>query len=164
MQEDQNLPKTPVVVEPANENTGQAPSQSLGNPFFKRLPHKISLLILVTLALSIGALIFTKSTTPPVNLTVNKQESAASSLTLTLESPVDETIVVSDMVTVKGKTLPNTTVVFYTDTDANSVESDATGYFEGTINLSSGINTLNVQAFAENGEEKTITLDIVYDS
>ena len=107
---------------------------------------------------------FTKSTTSPVDLTGIRPENTVQPLTLNLESPADETIVVSDRITVKGKTLPKTTVVFYTDSDANSIESDASGYFEGTINLSSGINTLTVEAFADNGEEKSISLDIVYDS
>ncbi len=84
-------------------------------------------------------------------------------LSLTLESPASGDIVLDDLVLVKGKTLPQTTVVFYTETDENSMESDSQGNFEGTLTLEIGINTLTVTAFAENGEEKTITLDLVYD-
>lgn len=76
---------------------------------------------------------------------------------------MNDSVVDGDQVVVKGKTLPNTAVVFYTDNDQNSVESDTNGQFEGTIALSSGINSLIVTAYAENGEEKSTTLDLVYD-
>lgn len=85
------------------------------------------------------------------------------SLTLTLNSPVDGTLITNDQVMVKGKTLPGTTVAFYTDTDENSVEADAYGSFEGTIGLVKGINTLTVTAFGESGDEKSVTVDVVND-
>ncbi|OGD54544.1 hypothetical protein A3J78_02180 [Candidatus Beckwithbacteria bacterium RBG_13_35_6] len=84
-------------------------------------------------------------------------------LTLGLQTPYDGLILNSNVLTVKGTTLPNSVVVFYTETDENSVESDANGNFAGTINLQGGINTLVVTAFSEIGEEKTQVVDVVYE-
>lgn len=84
-------------------------------------------------------------------------------LTLALESPIEDTLITDNRVLVKGKTLPGTTVAFYTDADTNSVEADASGNFEGTVGLVEGINTLTITAFSENGEEKSTTMDIVND-
>lgn len=83
-------------------------------------------------------------------------------LTLILNSPIDGTLVADNQVIVKGKTLPGTTVAFYTDTDENSVEADASGKFEGSLGLVKGINTLTVTAFGED-DEKSVTVDIVND-
>lgn len=83
-------------------------------------------------------------------------------LTLVLESPVDGTLISDNQVVVKGKTIPGTTVTFYTDTDENSVEADAVGNFEGSLGLVKGINTLTVTAFGET-DEKSVTVDIVND-
>lgn len=83
---------------------------------------------------------------------------------LTIESPTDETVVTNNIVTIKGKTLPNITVMYYTETDDGTLESDVNGNFEATLTLVDGINTLTIMAFAENGEEKSVTLSIIYDS
>jgi len=117
----------------------------------------VLLIVLVLGSAGFACFKFTKKTSPPAPVVTTQP------LTLSLESPSDGTVVLDGQVTIKGKTLPNTTVVFYTENDQNSVESSSDGQFEGTITLSSGINTLTTIAYAEDGEEKSITLDIVYD-
>lgn len=82
-------------------------------------------------------------------------------LTLTLDSPKDEELSVNDEILVKGKTLPNTTVVMFNEADEATVDSDANGNFETTIKLADGINSLTVTAFAEDGQEKSLTVDVV---
>ncbi len=84
-------------------------------------------------------------------------------LFLKLESPVDSSIVEENQIIVRGKTLPNTTVVFFNEENQNFSQSDNTGQFEGKLSLIDGINTLTVTAFTAGGEEKTTSLDLVYD-
>lgn len=84
-------------------------------------------------------------------------------LFLNLESPAQDTLVTDNKVIVKGKTLPNTLVMFFTEADQNSVESDAGGQFEGELTLENGINTLTVTAYGENGDEKQLAYNLVYD-
>jgi hypothetical protein len=88
----------------------------------------------------------------------------AQPLTLTLNSPKAGELAVNNEILVTGKTLPNTTVTVFTETDEAVVESDAAGNFETTMKLTSGINSLNVSAFSDSGEEKTVSMDVVYDS
>ncbi|OGE15857.1 hypothetical protein A3F00_04770 [Candidatus Daviesbacteria bacterium RIFCSPHIGHO2_12_FULL_37_11] len=117
-------------------------------------------LVLVLLALGIFAVIYYKSTYQAPAIPTFQ----TSLLQLTLESPNSGTITVNNKILVKGKTSPNATVVIYTDENENSVEADLYGNFEGEIMLAGGINTLTVTAFAENGDEKTLALDVVNDS
>jgi hypothetical protein len=98
------------------------------------------------------------STTPMPDLSEMEKP-----LTIDLESPVDGEVLLGNELLVKGVTFPETTVVFYTETDENSVESDAEGNFEGTLTLESGINSLTVMAFTEKGEEQSFSVDVVYD-
>lgn len=84
-------------------------------------------------------------------------------LDLTIDSPTDGGLAVDQKLMVKGKTLPNTTVVIYTEEgDQNIIVSDPVGKFEGSIGLVEGINSFTVTAFAESGEEKTMNMDVVY--
>jgi hypothetical protein len=96
--------------------------------------------------------------TPEVSLPTPQKD-----LTLTLESPTDGTLATDGQIMVKGKTLPNTTVAFYTDIDDGSIESDSSGNFMGNVRLGEGINTLTVTAFSDDGNEKTTSMDVVYD-
>ncbi len=89
---------------------------------------------------------------------------AVEDLTLTLSSPDQGALAVNNEMLVKGKTLPNTVVVLFTDGDQETVESNAMGEFESTLLLEPGINTLSVTAYAQDGQEKNVTLDVVYDA
>jgi hypothetical protein len=88
---------------------------------------------------------------------------AAPQLTLTLDGPLDQTLVSAEKITVTGKTTPNTTVAFYDEADANSVTSDSSGKFTGDLALADGINTIIVSAFDGNGNDKTQTVNLVFD-
>ena len=84
-------------------------------------------------------------------------------LFLALLTPTDGQVATNGEIVISGKTLPKSTVLFFTETHDSSTEADARGDFSGTIQLGNGINTLTVTAFSENGEEKSVALDIVYD-
>ena len=88
----------------------------------------------------------------------------AQELALNIDSPTDGTVLASNVATIKGKTLPNITVAYYSDTDDGTVDSDASGNFEGTLKLANGINTVTITAFGNGGEEKSTTMTIVYNS
>jgi len=83
-------------------------------------------------------------------------------LFLTLESPTQDTSAVNDRIMIKGKTLPNTTVVLYNESDEATLESNAQGEFEGKLMLGEGQNNLVISAFSDTGEEKTLNVSIDY--
>lgn len=85
-----------------------------------------------------------------------------SQLTLTLESPNEKTLVADDQVLVKGKTLPNTTVVLYNETDELVLESDTEGFFQTLLQVGKGGNLLTVTAFGDDGSEKTLNVELAY--
>ena len=93
-----------------------------------------------------------------------KQAAPKAQLTLSLTSPTTDTVAEGKMLKVMGATLPQTPVVIFTETSEETYESDTTGKFEGEIELAEGVNVLTVTAMGENGEEKTLTYDVVYDS
>lgn len=62
-------------------------------------------------------------------------------------------------VLVSGRTLPNTTVVMYSDQDESIVRSDTGGSFEGSFIMGGG--QISVTAIAEDGSEKEVTLEVV---
>jgi len=83
---------------------------------------------------------------------------------LKLTSPTSGEQAVDGEIIVSGQTLPNTTVLVYTESDQTSVESDSSGLFETTITLGKGSNALTVTAFGDNGDESSQSIDVVYDS
>lgn len=83
---------------------------------------------------------------------------------LTLDSPSDQTLVVQNEILVSGTTMPDATVAVYTEDDEIILEADSTGRFETTVTLAPGINSLNVKAFSPTGEEKSVSLSVVYDN
>ena len=118
--------------------------------------------IIVTVILM--AMLFLQPQTTPVSLTpTTTVEETPQELTLTLESPADGTLAVANEMLVRGTTTPGATVAVFTETDEIIVETDAYGQFETTVQLAAGINSLNITAYSEDGQEKTITLNVVYD-
>jgi len=133
-------------------------------------PKKFSpfLLIVLGILVSLAAGIFIWfrpffAQQPPI-AQVTDPSPVTQALILELTSPVDGTLSVNQEILVMGKTLPNTTVMLFTETDEDSVVSDANGRFESTITLAEGINSLTVTVFGEDGTEKSQTMDLVYDS
>lgn len=126
-------------------------------PIFFRSP--LTFIIFLSL-ITVLLLLLGKNFLPPSSVPSQSKPS----LFLSLESPIDSEVITDNIMEVKGETLPETTVVVFTEKDITSLKSDANGQFAGAVRLSTGLNTLTVSAFAENGEEQSIILDIIYDN
>lgn len=101
---------------------------------------------------------------PDINIRpVVKKTVSQKPLFLSIISPAEGDLISGNSVVVKGKTLPNATVSVIADKDTSFLDADTAGNFEGTITLGEGINTLNITAFSDNGEEKSIDVNLVYD-
>lgn len=163
-------PETPITPAPVLSPTPPvSPTPIVPAPQPKiRAPFLWGLAAAVVIS---GAIIAIPSILPPKPPT--KPQSIAQTppttptpapLTLTLTHPSDGELAVNQEVVVEGQTAPNTTVVIFTETDEETIESDANGKFSTTISLSTGINSLTITAFSDSGEEKSISIDIVYDA
>lgn len=78
-------------------------------------------------------------------------------LFLSVESFNNPLTSIDQEVVVSGVTLPNTTVVAYSDIDEFIVQSDSVGNFQDTLVVNAESGLVRVTAYAENGDEKTLT-------
>jgi hypothetical protein len=172
------------VSQPATTEivTPPPPVQSTPPPSAPPVPevvakHNPSLLIgvlvvLLLVGLGVGGLFLysRKSSTPapaPAPIVADAQPTAVPTVTnlpLVVTSPAEGELAVSQKISVKGKTSPNITVAIFTDSDQTSVQSSSTGDFEAMVTLQTGINSLTVTVFDDNGQEKSVSMDVVYDT
>lgn len=117
-------------------------------------------ILLLVLALILGGYLYFSRLNQ--NLVPALPSFGSQKLTLSLESPNKNTVAADDQVLIKGETLPNTTVVIYNETDEVTLESDQNGKFQSLLTLGEGENKVTVTSFAENGDEKTLVVDIAY--
>ncbi|MFH0864087.1 MAG: hypothetical protein V1858_03300 [Candidatus Gottesmanbacteria bacterium] len=166
---EENINSANPVNPPPNQVTSMTyPDKSLLSSLNKRQKILGLSFVVVLAVFIISSLIFVmtqRSSPSQLPEVITESVKTPLPMILTLDSPSDSLIVTGDQLLVKGQTLPGATVVFYTDDDQNSTEADTQGKFEGNLKLSnSGINNLNVTAYAENGEEKSLAVDLVYDN
>lgn len=153
---------TPQAI--AQNVTLTHPVSPVSAPTKKRRRKLLLILLVVCIIVLAGVAYMFNVSQKPLPETQQKATQTAQPLFLTIEHPKNEDTAINGEVLVSGKTLPHTTVLIYTDVDDASVESDDLGLFESTILLESGSNTVNVTAYSESGEEKTVTLTVSPDS
>ncbi|OGG04887.1 hypothetical protein A2Z33_06315 [Candidatus Gottesmanbacteria bacterium RBG_16_52_11] len=70
------------------------------------------------------------------------------------------TTAVNGEILVSGRTLPNATVLIYTDADETSIESSGDGQFESTVIVGENGGLVRVTAFSDAGEETSETISV----
>ncbi|HXS14749.1 MAG TPA: hypothetical protein VN711_01355 [Candidatus Saccharimonadales bacterium] len=86
------------------------------------------------------------------------------SIPLSVDSPQDESVVTSKIVTVSGKTDPSATVMVETSSDDTVVQPSSAGAFSLTITLPDSENTILVTAIGKDGSEVQKTLTVAYET
>ncbi len=84
------------------------------------------------------------------------------SVYLSLNSPVNESVVDNKTVTVSGKTTPDATIVIITNSDQKVVQPSGQGDFSTTVIITSGTNLIRVTAFGSDGQSETMQRTITY--
>jgi hypothetical protein len=103
--------------------------------------------------------------TPQASSEENKINSPLSmAQTLSLASPLDQSIVKESKAAVSGTTSPSSWVIILTEKGEKMIQADKKGNFETEVNLISGENEIEVQAIGESGEKASKTLTVVYSS
>ncbi|MBI2594199.1 hypothetical protein HYW39_00715 [Candidatus Curtissbacteria bacterium] len=121
---------------------------------------KIILAVVVLLLLIVGILFIGKAKQAPIPTEPAKPETKE--LSLIIAEPTDRAIVEGNKVTIKGKTAPKAIVLAYTDESEASVESDTQGNFKTEVDLKEGVNDLVVTSFGDDGQEKSVSMSVVY--
>lgn len=99
---------------------------------------------------------------PIATPTITQVQNTTSSLELTLDSPVNESISDTKIIEVSGRTNPHLTVFIESEIDQMTLDSNDSGGFAGKINLSEGVNTIFLTVYDEVGNSNTKNLNIFY--
>lgn len=84
------------------------------------------------------------------------------SQSLSLASPLDESISKENKVPVSGTTTPSSWVIILTEKGEKILQADKKGNFETEVLLISGENEIEFQAISDTGEKATKTITVVY--
>ena len=107
----------------------------------------------------------TKTVAPGTIKTINIQHvspTPASSVPLTVDTPTDESVVTSKVITVSGKTDPKATVIVSTDTADIVVAPTSMGAYSLTITLPADENIIRISAVMPDGKETQKMLTVSY--
>jgi flagellar basal body-associated protein FliL len=85
----------------------------------------------------------------------------STSVYLSVDNPVDESVTANKTIKVSGKTTPGATVVIITNSDEDVVEPSSQGDFSTNITATDGQNLIQITAFGPDGQSvnsnKTVT-------
>lgn len=81
---------------------------------------------------------------------------------LSLVSPIDQSIIKEAKTVVSGTTTPLSWVVILTEKKEKVIQADEKGNFETEINLVAGENEIEINSFTNNGQRATKTITVVY--
>ncbi len=147
-----------------NMDTTKAPPSQPQSPQItpnKTTNPKLLLSATFLVIISIISIFFLSSKlTSRSNITQVPTAAVQTPLFLAIESPRGPVTAVDGEVLVKGKTLPYTTVMAYSDTDETSIDSDADGNFETSVIVGENGGLIGISAFSDTGEEKSEALNI----
>lgn len=87
---------------------------------------------------------------------------ATTTQSLSIISPLDESIIGEGKVAVNGVTSPSSWVTILTEKGEKVIQADKKGSFETEILLISGENEIEFRSIAENGEETSKVITVVY--
>lgn len=81
---------------------------------------------------------------------------------LSLVSPIDESIINEGKTLVSGSTSPDSWIILLTEKGEKVIRADKKGSFETEILLISGENEIEIQSISETGEKANKVVTVVY--
>jgi len=94
----------------------------------------------------------------------NTHTESESNLSLTINTPEDNSIVSENSITVTGEATKDTYIAIIAEKTEHLIIPSETGQFTQEIKLVKGSNVINIAIYTENGEKIEKTLNIVYTS
>jgi hypothetical protein len=152
------VPTSPVMpaqtIEPVITPTSKGKPKLLG----------IALLTLLVLAGGAAAFMFAKPQSPVATPEPIATLPTPQPLFLTVANLEEPMPAADGELLVKGTTLPNTTVLIFSDVDQTAVDADRQGNFEETVMIPDEDAVVRLVAYGENGEEISSTFAVSEDA
>lgn len=124
--------------------------------------------VAVLIGLLVATIIFylyqaTKTITPSkiTNITIKPSPTLAPFF-LSIDSPIDESVVSNKILPINGKTESNATVVIITPVDQQVVSPSSVGDFSTTVTLDNGENNVEITAIGADGQETKVDKTVTY--
>ena len=86
----------------------------------------------------------------------------STSVYLSVDKPIDESIIDNKTITISGQTTPEATIIIVTNSDQKVITPSKQGNFSTTITVSDGANLIRVIAFGSDGQSTTVQRTITY--
>jgi hypothetical protein len=102
---------------------------------------------------------------PPENsdkITVNPTETPKPNVALAITEPEDESVSDKKVITLSGKTDPDSLIIILTEDDEQVLNPSEVGNFTTTVTLVDGENFIQITAIAPNGESVTVDRVVTY--
>jgi len=122
--------------------------------------------VVIGLVVAGGAFFIYQSTKviPPYKVpTITLQKTTptpAPGVLLTIDQPVDESVIETRTITVSGKTVPGATIIVNAGSDDEVVTPSTTGDYSLTLTIASGENEIVVTSIDTQGDETTKTITV----
>lgn len=126
----------------------------------KKPNHSMLLLPIAGVLITVVVLAIIVNRLSPSKQPTSENVVADLPLYLTLNTAESNQAVNSELL-ISGNTLPDTTVLIYSDIDDETVLSNSTGEFEGTVLISEETKGVTVTAYGENDQEMSQTYEII---
>jgi Glucodextranase, domain B len=81
---------------------------------------------------------------------------------LTIDSPKDEDIVANSLLKISGSSLPDSIIVANTNLKHYQTKTSSTGEFTLQVELESGTNNIQIDAFSPDDTQSSVTLQVTY--
>lgn len=81
---------------------------------------------------------------------------------VTIDVPLNESIVANSKITVKGSTSPNSYIVITTASNSFYTQSDTAGNFNTDIEIDSGANIIDINSFDSNDNSAKASILVTY--
>ena len=92
----------------------------------------------------------------------DESDQKIASQSLSVISPIDQSISKEASINVTGVTSPSSFVMVLTEKGEKIIQSDVKGNFETQITLISGENEIEVHSFSDSGQDTSKTITVVY--
>ncbi|MFZ2153085.1 MAG: hypothetical protein WAV41_03435 [Microgenomates group bacterium] len=89
-------------------------------------------------------------------------ELTTTSTSLTVTNPLDETIVSNSLIELKGQTVPSSLVFINSSQKSYQIRTDEKGWFSQELELDSGLNNIQIDAFDPSDNQTSATIQVTY--